>query len=285
MPRFTQNVVLALFGAVTSAITAAILVFVELRWGWALYSFSVWLIIPAGAIAAGFAASSGYYFGSRLLNFRPARDLLVGIVGISAGTFFFIYWLEYMFMTVDAKSVRDAITYSDFLDLVITNTSLSFGYRGHFVNGAVPIGAGGGYLYAALQIAGFAVGGLAVYFYLVSLPYCKDCGLYFKTKGKQTRYFENAGAVQASTEAFLAKVDEHRFQDSIQTHAGTGADNAAGASAFVSSIELKSCKGCEKHWLQFGVKRWVKNEWKDIPELNYTTFLMERVEAVQSLNP
>lgn len=283
MSRFTQNLVLALCGAVTSAIIAGGLAFVELQWGWALYSYTFWVIIPAGAGLAGFAAASGYYFGSRLLNFRPGRDLLVGITAISAGTFFFIYWLEYLFMTVDGNRVSDAISYSDFLNFSITHTALSFGYRGHFVGGGVDIGAGGGYLFAALQILGFAAGGYFVYVYLVGLPYCKDCGLYFKGKGKQTRYFADTGTVAESTEGFLMKVREERFQDSIQTHAAAGSTKPTNPPMFSSHIELKRCKGCEKHFLQFGVQRWVNKEWKAISDFNYSTYLMERVEIIREL--
>lgn len=288
MMRFTQNLVLALCGAVTSAITAAFLVFVELRWGWALYSYSLWVIIPVGAVLAGFAASSGYYLGARLLNFRPARDLLVGIAAVSVGTFFFIYWLEYVFLTVDGKAISDAVSYSEFLNFAITHTALSFGFRGHFVANSIDIGTTGGYLYAFIQILGFAIGGFLIYIYLVSLPYCKECGLYLKDKGTQTRYFGTPDEVKASTAAFLAIAGEHRFQESIRRHAATGsAKPTGGADSFSSSVEVKRCKGCEKHWLQFAVKRWVndKKEWKEIPDLNYSRFLMERVEVAKSLNP
>src|SRR5208282_4354536 len=115
MNRLTKNLVVALFGAVTSIITAVILVFVELRFGWALYGFTFWFVIPAGAVCAGGIAASGYYFGARLLNFRPTRNLLLFIVAISAGTFFFIYWLEYALLTVDGQSLSSAVSFGQFL--------------------------------------------------------------------------------------------------------------------------------------------------------------------------
>jgi len=278
MRRFTQNLVLALFGAVTSAITAAILVLVELKWGMVFYSHTIWGIIPLGAGGAGLAAASGYYFGSRLLNIRPGRDLVVGITAISAGTFFFIYWLKYVFMTVDGRQVSDGIRYWDFLNYTITHTALKFGIGAVFFDGSVNIGPGGGYLFAALQILGFAFGGYVIYMYLVRLPYCENCGLFFKDKGSQTRYFPDTNTATASTKEFLAKVDTKRFQDSIQTHAKTGAAKPSGQKMFKSSIELKRCDGCEKHYLHFGVKRWVNSKkWKNITEWNYSTYLMERV--------
>jgi hypothetical protein len=284
MSRFTQNLVLALCGAITSALTAAILVFIELKWNIAIYSFTAWVVLPAGAMLAGMAASSGYYFGARLLNFRPAKDLLVGIVAISTGTFFFIYWLEWVFLTVDGKPISEAIPYSDYLTYMITHTSVSLLHGG--LNNSLDLGSGGGYVYAALQIIGFAVGGFCIYVYLVGLPYCKECRLFLKDKGKQTRFFGNSDDVTVSTENFLAKANEHRFQDSIKGHYETGSDKpATGEIAFCSSVELKRCKGCEKHYLEFEVKRWVNKEWKAIPELTYATYMMERVEVVKSLAP
>jgi hypothetical protein len=285
MARFTQNLVLVLCGALTSAITAGFLVFIELKWGFAFYSWTLWLIIPAGAGLAGFVASSGYYFGARLFNIRPARDLLLGVVVISVGTFFFIYWLEYMFLTVDGKAISDVISYSDYLTFSITHTSLNFGYRGHFIDTPVNIGAGGGYLYAAIQIIGFALGGVCIYLYLASLPFCKECSLYLKHKGQQTRYFGTSEEVQASIEGFLAMASGRRFQDSINGHAVTGPEKSTGTvSAFSSTIEVKRCEGCEKHWLKFGVKRWDSNkkEWKEISDFNYAQFMMERVEVAKN---
>ena len=284
MGRFTQNLVVALFGAVTSIITAAILVFVELRFGWALYSYTLWFVIPAGAICAGLVASSGYYFGSRLLNFRPTRNLLLAIVAISGGVFFLIYWLEYVLLTVNGKSISEVVSLGQFLNYSLSHTAIRFGLRGHPIGDAVDIGSGG-YLYAALQIMGFAIGGLAVYGHLISLPFCGDCKLYLSKKGYQKRYFENPEDMQNSVAAFLAKVRDNQLQQSIQVHAETGSTAINAANVFSSFIEIKRCKACEKHWLKFTAQRKAGDDWKDISDLGYATFCMERVDVMENLSP
>ncbi len=284
MNRLIQNLVVTLFGAVTSAITAAILVFVELRFGWALYSITFWFVIPAGAIGAGLIAASGYYYGARLLNFRPTRNFLWVIVAISAGTFFFIYWLKYVLIKVDGNSIRDAVSYGQYLNYSLSHTAMRFSLRGHPIRNAVNIGFGG-YLYAALQILGFAIGGIGVCGHLISLSYCDDCKLYLSKKGDQKRYFENPEEMQNSVAGFMAKVKDNQLQQAIQLHAETGSTAIKKASVFSSTIEIKRCKGCEKHRLNFSAQRKVENRWKDMKDLGYATFCMERVDVMKNLPP
>ena len=58
-------------GLATSLLTALILWYIEQRFGWALYSWTFWFVIPVGAFLAGFAGASGYYFGSWFFGHRP----------------------------------------------------------------------------------------------------------------------------------------------------------------------------------------------------------------------
>ena len=284
MNRLIQNLVITLFGAVTSMITAAILVFVELRFGWVLYSITFWFVIPAGAIGAGLIAASGYYYGARLLNFRPTRNFLWVIVAISAGTFFFIYWLKYVLITVDGNPIRDAVSFSQYLNYSLAHTAMRFSLRGRTIRNAVDIGFGG-YLYATLQIIGFAIGGMVVCGHLISLSYCDDCKLYLSKKGDQKRYFENPEEMQDSVAGFMAKVKDNQLQQAIQVHAETGSTAINKTSMFSSTIEIKRCKGCEKHWLNFSAQRKVENRWKDIKDLGYSAFCMDRVDVMKNLSP
>src|ERR1700733_274412 len=173
MNRRVQSSVAALCGLVTSVLTAALLVMIELRWGHALYSFTFWFVIPAGAIGSGMVAASGYWLGARLLNYRPGRSLLAFILTTSAAMFFFIQWLYYLFITFEGQASKDAISFGDFLAYTISHTSLSFGMHGHFTGTGVEIGAGG-YLFAVVRVLGFLIGGFAVYAYLTSMTYCAD---------------------------------------------------------------------------------------------------------------
>ena len=64
----------------TSALTALILLWIDLKFGFALYTWTVWFVIPVGAILAGFAGASGYYAGSWWFGRRPTRLLLQNVV-------------------------------------------------------------------------------------------------------------------------------------------------------------------------------------------------------------
>ena len=59
MPIFSDLLVTAA-GALTSVLTALILFGIEQLFGFSLYTWSLWLILPIGAILSGFAAASGY---------------------------------------------------------------------------------------------------------------------------------------------------------------------------------------------------------------------------------
>jgi hypothetical protein len=68
--RVAQDFLVSGLGATTSIITAVILVAIDLRFNFSLYSWMFWFVIPAGAFACGLVAASGYYLGARLFNHR-----------------------------------------------------------------------------------------------------------------------------------------------------------------------------------------------------------------------
>jgi hypothetical protein len=282
MNRRVQSSVAALCGIVTSVLTAVLLVMIELRWGHALYSFTFWFVLPAGAIGSGMVAASGYWLGARLLNYRPGRSLLALILTTSATMFFFIQWLDYSYMTVEGQALKDVISFGDFLVYTIAHTSLRFGMRGHVTGTGVDIGAGG-YLFAVVQILGFLIGGFAIYAYLTSMTYCNDCRLYLNSKGIQTRYFRSAEEMQEATEKILTEMRLGRLQHSVLVHAALGT-NESGSATFSSVVEVKSCKGCDKHWTKFTPNRKAGNDWKEISELSFSAFCMEPVELHRTIS-
>lgn len=282
MNRKVQWALAAALGIITSILTAALLSTIELRWNHALYSFTVWFVIPVGAIGTGMVAACGYLAGARLLNCRPGRDLLGVILASSAGMFFLIQWFDYLFMTVDGRSIQEQLSFSDFLAYTIAHTSLQFGVRGHFSGGGVDIGSGG-YLFAAVQIVGFLIGGFAIYGYLTSMTYCEDCKRYLSNKGSQSRYFSSSELMQSATEDVLAEMQSGRLQHSVLVHAATGSTTSTNA-IFSSSIEVKRCKGCDKHWVKFAAQRKAGNEWKAIDGLVFSAFCFDPIELQSAIS-
>jgi len=267
-----QDFLVAGLGATTSIITAVILAAVELRFDFSLYTWMFWFVIPAGAILCGFAAASGYYLGARLFNHRPTRILLLNMVAISVATFFLIHYLNYFFLEIDGKAVRDFIPFSRYLDIEMSHTAVQFNIRAHPIGEAVEIGSWG-YLYAALQMLGFAVGGVAVYFHLKSLPYCDSCSKYLAKKGIQTRYTASSETLTKAVKDIIQCLSENRFQDVIAVHAKTaGSDTYQKELVLRSQIQIKRCKSCNQHWLRFTVSKRARDDWKDIDELGCQSF-------------
>jgi hypothetical protein len=58
-------------GFVSSVLVAMILWLIEQKFGLALYSWTFWLVVPAGALFAGFGAAGGYCFGAWSLATTP----------------------------------------------------------------------------------------------------------------------------------------------------------------------------------------------------------------------
>jgi hypothetical protein len=272
--RLLQDFVVAGVGAATSLATAAILIAIERSTGFSFYTFMFWFVIPVGAVLSGFVAASGYYLGARLFNHRPTKILLLNMVVISVATFFLIHYFSYYFLTIEGKPVRDFVSFVDFLRIELSHTSVQFGIRAHGIGEPVELGAWG-YLYAALQVVGFAAGGLAVFGHLNSLPYCERCAKYLSAKGSQTRYSHIAGDTAETTKTLVECVATGRFQDAIAIHAREP-ENAKDAS-FRSQIHIKRCKGCNLHWMKFTLSRRDKSVWKVFSEVGFERFTEEPI--------
>lgn len=276
--RPLQDFTVAGIGAATSFVTAAILVAIERSTGFSFYTYMFWFVIPVGAVLSGFVGASGYYLGARLFNHRPTKILLLNMVVISVATFFLIHYFSYYFLIIEGKAVRDFISFADFLRIELSHTSIQFGIRADDIE-PVELGAWG-YLYAALQVIGFAAGGLAVFGCLNSLPYCERCAKYLYPKESQTRYSLFADRMRETAKTILECVATDRFQDAIAIHSGELED--AKDASFRSQIHIKRCKVCDLHWMKFTVSRREKGNWKEISEVGFERFTEQPITAVNN---
>jgi len=269
---------LAAFGAATSFVTAIILAAIEIKFDLSIYSWMFWFVIPAGAICSGFAAASGYYAGARCFNHRPTKVLLLNMVVISITTFFLIHYINYYFLIVDGRPARELVDFARYLDIVLSHTAVQFRMRAAKVGGPVELGSWG-YVYAVLQIVGFAIGGIAVYGYLKALPYCERCAKYLVAKHTQTRYTADADQLSQITALVRQCALAGRLQDAIAAHATSGSESAGKDHKLRSQVEIKRCKDCDQHWMKFTVSRWAKDEWKEISAAGFETFTAEPLSA------
>lgn len=277
--RAGEDFLVAGCGLVTCVLTALILWWIEAQFGFALYTWTFWFIIPAGALLAGFAGASGYYAGSWLFGHRPTRLLLLNIVIASVATFFLIYYLSYITLQMEGKRVSDYIPFLQYLDLALRSTSLEFRYRG-----AVKLGSTGelgyfGYAVAVLQVIGFAVGGFVVYAVLVSKPYCEKCSRYLSGKGRQVRYTQDADGLQAIVQQVLQNLASGTMAPAIELQRSFGNPSHQKNNHLRSTFEVRCCKKCKQHWVKFSVEKQSGDNWKEISDFTVSGFTKEVISV------
>jgi hypothetical protein len=279
-----EDILVGFCGLATSVVTALILWGVEARFGIAFYTWTFWLVIPAGALLSGFAGASGYYAGAWFFGHRPTRLLLLNIVLASVATFFLIHYLSYITLEIQGKQISDYIPFSQYLDIAIRSTSMEFRFKTSKLGSTGELGSFG-YVVAVLQVIGFAIGGFAVYAYLVSKPYCDKCSRYLSAKGKQIRYAGDAEGLQAATVSFLTRVGNGDIPSAILEHgnsAGFGTPTPPKDCQLRSVVEIRHCKQCAMHWVKFTVEKLRGDDWKEISELTVERFTDQAVSVQRS---
>lgn len=266
--RTGEDLLVAFCGLATSLVTAGILRWIAARFGFALYTWTVWFVIPAGAILAGFAGASGYYAGAWRFGHRPTRLLLLNIVIASIATFLLIYYFSYVTLQIEGKQVSDYISFPRYLDIAIRSTSMEFRWRAAKIGSTGELGAFG-YVVACLQVLGFAAGGFGVYAYLLSKPYCERCSRYFSGKGSQIRYTADAEGLQVTVAGVLEQMRNSAMAQAIEQHRGSGAPTPQKGDHLRSLFEVRYCKKCGQHWVRFAVEKKSGDNWKKVPGLTF----------------
>jgi hypothetical protein len=260
-----QDLIVTAFGAASSGAVAVLLAGVELSTGFALYSFMLWFIIPVGAGLAGFGAAGGYFLGAKLFGHRPSGQILFNMMAVSIGTFFLIHWLGYWWLEIDGQPVRELVSFPQYLQTLLEHTSLSFSVRATKIGSTGELGSVG-YVYAALQIVGFALGGFIVYVYLSDQPYCETCSKYLRVKDKSRWQCGEAEALAQMAREMAGAFSAGDLQRAIGVHAAFGAKCGSGGDHLRSTLQLSECPSCPIKWLQFKAERRSGSDWKDITQ-------------------
>jgi hypothetical protein len=341
MNGIVRNIAVILFGAVTSVLTAAVLLFLEARNGQPLFGYALWQYVPVGAIGAGLVAAIGYLAGSLVLRVRPAQVVAIAIVLIAGFTVYMGQSTELnLFMAGSKNAPKDVATFSHFLGNSVMHTQLSFGFGGGDGSSdssssssasssfgappSLPSTGGGGDSHVdgissgvsgmmatqdvsnmgpvkqignmgdsvhsigsgvskhgaqwavwALQIVGFAIGGLLAFSYLRTLSFCKNCMLLLSKKGAQTRYYDRSDDIRSLADDVLTAARSRRLQQSIAAHTAKGTKKKGKWSEFCSTIEVLKCAGCNTHRMSFSARRKEGAGWKEIPPMAYTASSLE----------
>lgn len=270
------DIIVGLCGFITSLSTAALLWWSEVQFGFAFYTWMFWLVIPVGAILAGFAGATGYYAGAWVLGYRPSSRLLLNIVIASLTTFFLVHYFSYQTLTIGEKYVSDFLPFLQYLDMAIRSTSMDITVRAAKAASTGELGSLG-YVVAFLQVAGFAAGGFVVYAYLASKPYCERCSCYLRETGRDERFSSNSEILLAKIKDFASLLDRRQFKDAIRFHCDKMGTIHSPGQRLRSQLIITECRRCGINHLQFLVSKLEGENWEDISETDMRMFINEKL--------
>jgi hypothetical protein len=272
MKSLAGSVGVVFCGLVSSVLVAIINVVLANATGFNLFTFAFWFILPIGAGLSGFAAASGYYFGSVYFHKRATRALMIQMVLIAGLTQALIYYLGYVTAQFDdGQKIADVVSFSRYLDAALTSVHYQVG-------GQHDLGEAGawGYLIAAIHFLGFLVGGVCVYAFLQSKPVCEACNLYLRTLAKKEKIFASSEAASAYYDrVFTVPLDSQEFISLIQT-------NATVATPHTGNLKIKTvlhgCPDCQEQLVTDTVAGYDGSEWQAMNDLERRTRIPQGVD-------
>ncbi|WKJ90763.1 hypothetical protein QZJ86_01100 [Methylomonas montana] len=266
-------------GLVTSVLTALAVVVMSRMTGFDFFTFSIWVVVPVGALLTGFAAASGYYFGSLYFHKRAGLSLLAQMIVIAGLTQLLIYYMGYSTLVLnDGRRVSDFIPFGQYLDISLTSAHYSIG-RAMTDTGEV---GSFGYWLAAFQFVGFLVGGLSVYGFLATKPVCEKCNLYLRPLSKREKTFSDGDSASPYYDAlFEHPVDGPEFAALIRSEEKAKAEKGV---VLVKTV-LHGCPKCKSQLIEEKVQVHNGSEWKDADKLNRRVTIPDGVDLLSIFRP
>jgi hypothetical protein len=261
MRKLLESSGVALAGLGTSVLTALLVALINAWTGFNIFTFSLWFVVPVGAIGCGFVAALGYFFAAKVLHQHATKLLLAQMVVIAAVTQILIYWLEYRMLTVDGVSVATIIPFMQYLDLTLTSAHVQ-------LRGTIDTGAVGslGYWLAALDFIGFMIGGAGVYLYLGNQPKCGDCRKYLKSLSKKhDRFGDFQDFVDYFDDVYTHPVDSPEFAHTMRV---SHKAKMAGAGTMGLTTILYQCPQCAGQSIAEQVQVFDGRNWQNADEYN-----------------
>jgi hypothetical protein len=252
---------IAACGLVTSVLTALLNVLVEKLINFNLFTLSVAFIIPAGAIGAGLAAASGYYFGCLYFHKRPSRMLLIQMILIAGFTNFLIYYFDYTTLVLDSGiKASDVVPFLDYLNLVLTKAHYSVGRGMHDVGEVGTMG----YWIAGLNFVGFLLGGLSIFAILKSRLTCSTCEMYLRQLAKKTAILGDSTVYQAYLTRLLESIGSmEAFKVALKETGSYGTKKGA----CKLDTTLFGCPQCKSQKIKFTTQVYNGQDWRDVDNL------------------
>ncbi len=134
-------------------------------------------ILPMGAVLVGVVASSGYGIASWVSGIKITRSLLWMVLGLQVVAYFAAQYVEFTGLHLVHRKTGEPVGFLEYYDL----TARSFAWKQDNGQSGEPLGTWG-YAFRALELLGFACGGLIIPAVMRKAPYCQSCQRYMRTR-------------------------------------------------------------------------------------------------------
>lgn len=252
----------ALAGLATSIAVAIGVTIVAATTGFDLFSLIVRGFIPAGAIACGALAASGYFFAARHMQVPATKLLALQMFVIAALTQLIVYLLGWGFTSIDGVPAH-TLRFPVYVDRLLTSAHelVSIDHR-EFDAGE---SGGDGYIYAIVEFIGLLVGGGWIFFTLVDQPTCPACGSYLKTLASKRDRFSNSDDFMDYYEhEFDNPVDSAEFAQFVGPRRKAG----LGRTAIELFTKVRACSGCGVQTVDEKVMMLASGQWGEAIDLS-----------------
>ena len=258
-----NNSIVAGCGLCTMVLVSVFFAWIHYLTGFNLFTFSIWFVLPVGAVLIGALAASGYYFGAVFFNIRPTVFLLIQIVIVTLLCNILIFYLEYQ-SYINLPNTNYNLLFSKYLDIRITHARYFIGRISlGFSTGKVGTI---GYLISFLHFLGFILGGLICYAVLAVKPYCKKCYRYFSDSVYANLKFDSYKEMfDYSEQLFQQPIDHEKIKSYVERSKSAGNDEKK---RFEFEIKVQSCKKCFSIFISEDAKEVLADGVKRFPEFN-----------------
>ena len=175
-------------------------------------------------------------------------------------------------MQIKGQQVSRLISFGQYIGVVLRHQSMEFRIRGAKLGETGDLGSLG-YVMAVLQVLGFAVRGLCVYWHLRAAPYCEACGKYLKKQSSTTRYTNDTEKLQYVYSGLLAELQKGSSPVAIQLLSGFGTPTLLKGMKLNIELKLWKCVTCPEEFFEAAVNQWNGKDWKAISELHVRDYL------------